>query len=83
LLFFYHIKMSYFIELQSTYKHPVMVNVEHIVYIEPMDKGCKVHLSGMRISSSDSGNNIRSVNGGLETLYVKESYETVKRKINE
>lgn len=75
--------MSFFIELQSIYKHPVMVNVEHIAYIEPADKGCKVHLSGTRISSSENGGSIRSVSGGMETIYVQESYETVKRKINE
>lgn len=60
-----------------------MVNVEHIAYIEPADKGCKVHLCGTRISSSESGGSIRSVSGDMETIYVQESYETVKRKINE
>lgn len=75
--------MSYFIELQSINKHPVMVNVEHIAYIEPSDKGCKVHLCGVRISSTDNGGKIRSVSGGMETIYVEESYETIKRKVNE
>lgn len=61
----------------------MMVNVEHIAYIEPSDNGCKVHLCGTHISSFDNGGNIRSVSGSLEIVYVQESYETLKRKINE
>lgn len=75
--------MSYFIELQSIYKHLVMVNVEHIAYIEPADKGCRIHLCGTSISSNEYGGSIRSVSGSMETIYVQESYETVKRKVNE
>lgn len=60
-----------------------MVNVEHIAYIEPTDKGCRIYLCGTRVSSSESGGSIRSVSGSFETIYVQESYETVKRKINE
>ena len=75
--------MSYFIEFQSTSNHPILVNVNHIAYIEPSDKGCRIYLSGVRISSSDSGNQIRSVSSHLEMINVTESYETVKRKINE
>ena len=75
--------MSYFIELQSIYKHLVMVNVEHIAYIEPADKGCRIHLCGTNISSNEYGGSIRSVSGSMETIYVQESYETVKRKVNE
>lgn len=75
--------MSYFIELQSIYKHPLMVNVEHIAYIEPIDNGCKIHLCGISLSSSESNGNIRSVSGNMETIYVQKSYDVVKRKINE
>ena len=75
--------MSYFIEFQSTSNHPVLVNVDHIACIEPLDKGCRIYLSGIRISSSDSGNQIRSVSGHMEVITVPESYEIVKRKINE
>ncbi len=75
--------MAYFIELQSNDGHPLILNVEHIVYIKPLEEGCMICLSGVRITSSDSNNTIRSVSGNLESIYVAESYETLKRKINE
>ena len=75
--------MAYFIELQSINGQSLMLNVEHIVYIKPLEEGCRVYLSGVRITSSDSNNTIRSVSGCMESIYVNESYETLKRKINE
>ena len=75
--------MAFFIELTSTYDHPVLINVDSIAYIEPYDSGAKIHLGVSRITSSDKGGTIRSVSGYSETVYVKESYQVVKRKLNE
>lgn len=75
--------MAYFIELTSTYEHPILLNVDSVTYIEPSDGGTRIHIGVSRISSSDNSGVIRSVSGSSETIYVKESYQIVKRKINE
>lgn len=75
--------MAYFIELTSIYDHPVLVNVDSVAYIEPYNEGSRIHISVSHISSSDSSGSIRSVSGSSETVYVKESYQVVKRKIYE
>lgn len=75
--------MAYFIEFTSIHNHPVLMNVDSIAYIEPYDDGSRIHVSVCRISSSEGSGSIRSVNGSSEIVYVKESYQVVKRKINE
>lgn len=75
--------MAYFIELQTIAGHPIMLNVDHIMYVEPLKDGCEITLCGMFIYSSESGGNLRSVSSQQETVSVKESYEAVKRKLNE
>ena len=75
--------MAYFIELTSTYNHPVLINVDSVAYIEPHNEGSRIHISVSHISSSESSGSIRSVSGSSEIVYVKESYQVVKRKINE
>lgn len=76
--------MAYFIELTSKYEYPVLINVESIAYIQSdHDDGSMIKLCVSHITSSDSSGSIRSVSGGSETIYVKESYQVVKRKLNE
>ena len=76
--------MANFIELTSTYDHPVLINVESIAYIEPAhDDGAMISMCVSHISSFDSSGSIRSVSGSSETIYVKESYQVVKRKLSE
>lgn len=77
--------MAYFIELTSTYDHPVLINVDSVAYIEPYgeNKGSIIHISVSHVTSSESSGTIRSVSGSSETIHVKESYQVVKRKINE
>jgi len=75
--------MVNFIELTSTYDHPVLINMNSIAHIEPYNKGTKIHLCATHITSSENAGNLRSVNGCAETVYVKESYQVVKHKLDE
>lgn len=76
--------MANFIELTSIYDHSVLINVENITYIEhTKDDGARINMCVSHITSSNNSGNILSVSGGSETIYVKESYQVVKRKLNE
>lgn len=75
--------MAYFVELTSIYDHPVLINVDGIAYLEPSKSGVLIHMGVSRLSSSDNGGTLRSVSGNSETIHVKESYQLVKRKMNE
>lgn len=75
--------MSTFIEFTSIQGNRVMVNIDCIVYFEPVTEGTKIHLCTSHITSSDSSSTLRSVSGYSESVYIMESYELVRRKINE
>lgn len=75
--------MASFIELTSTYNHPVLINVDSISYIEPSEDGSKIHLCVSSINSSENGGTLRSVSGYAQVVYVKESYIMVKRKVTD
>lgn len=57
--------------------------MESIAYIEPNHDGTMIKMCVSHITSSNSSGNILSVSGGSETIYVKESYQVVKCKLNE
>lgn len=75
--------MALFIELHSTSGLPVLVNVAHIVCVKPSGNECVLYLNGHQIRSTGSGDYLSNVFGQMETLIVKESYESVKRKIDD
>lgn len=72
--------MAFFIELHRSHNNsPMLVNVEAIGYVEPMDNDTSIlHMCGSLISSSG-----QSINGCMERVYVKESYQIVKLKLKE
>lgn len=75
--------MAYFIELTSTYDRQVLINVDNVTYVEPYHEGSIIHIDVSHLTSSDSYGTLKSVSGGSETIYVKESYQVVKRKLSE
>ena len=76
--------MALFIELHSISGHPLFINVAHIAYVEPSGNVSILYLSGLQLTSTESGSGtLARVFGQMERLTVKESYEIVKRKIDD
>lgn len=76
--------MANFIELHNHYNDtPILINIEHIVGVEPCENGTKLAFPSTRISSQSSSNTISSVYGQMDCVLVRESYEQVKRKLLE
>lgn len=76
--------MAYFIELHSKYDNdPLLVNIEAIGYVEcGQDGAALIHMCGTRINSSSSGQSLNRVDGSMQIIYVKESYQEIKSKLS-
>lgn len=76
--------MAYFIELHSKYDNdPFLVNIEAIGYVECEREGTAiVHMCGTRITSSSSGQSLSRVDGYMQGIHVKESYQEIKSRLS-